>query len=58
MNRSFDVVVIGTGTAAATVASRCRKAGRTVANVDELPFGGTCASRGCDPKKMLRRARK
>ena len=55
MNQSFDVVVIGTGTAAATVASRCRKAGRTVAIVDELPFGGTCALRGCDPKKMLRR---
>lgn len=55
MNQSFDVIVIGTGTAAAAVATRCRKAGRTVAIVDELPFGGTCALRGCDPKKMLRR---
>jgi len=27
--------------------------GRTVAVVDFRPFGGTCALRGCDPKKML-----
>src|SRR5216684_4559466 len=31
----------------------CRKAGWTVAVIDELPFGGTCALRGCDPKKVL-----
>ena len=55
MDRSFDVIVIGTGTAASTVAGRCREAGRSVAIVDELPFGGTCALRGCDPKKLLRR---
>src|SRR5579884_290832 len=27
--------------------------GRRVAVVDELPYGGTCALRGCDPKKVL-----
>jgi glutathione reductase (NADPH) len=26
-----------------------------VAIIDELPFGGTCVLRGCDPKKILRR---
>lgn len=51
--RSFDLVVIGTGTAGTTVATRCRTAGWSVAIVDELPFGGTCALRGCDPKKVL-----
>ena len=30
-----------------------RKAGWTVAVIDHRPFGGTCALRGCDPKKML-----
>lgn len=55
MNHGFDVIVIGTGTAASTVAGRCRRAGRSVAVIDALPFGGTCALRGCDPKKMLRR---
>jgi len=31
----------------------CRAAGRSVAMIDERPFGGTCALRGCDPKKVL-----
>jgi glutathione reductase (NADPH) len=35
------------------VASRCREAGWTVAVVDSRPFGGTCALRGCVPKKIL-----
>jgi len=50
VSESFDVVVIGTGTAASTVAGRCRKAGQSVAIIDELPYGGTCTLRGCDPK--------
>jgi glutathione reductase (NADPH) len=53
MNKSYDLVVIGTGTAASTAATRCRAAGWRVAIVDHLPFGGTCALRGCDPKKVL-----
>ncbi|MCZ6560488.1 MAG: FAD-dependent oxidoreductase, partial [Gammaproteobacteria bacterium] len=53
MPKSYDLIAIGTGTAAAVTANICRKAGWTVAVVDHLPFGGTCALRGCDPKKML-----
>ncbi|MGA8220769.1 MAG: NAD(P)/FAD-dependent oxidoreductase [Candidatus Acidiferrales bacterium] len=53
MTRKFDLVVIGTGSAASAVASRCRSAGWQVAIVDSRPFGGTCALRGCDPKKVL-----
>lgn len=49
----FDLIVIGTGTAAMVAAMRVRRAGWSVAVVDEKPFGGTCALRGCDPKKML-----
>src|SRR5438094_5848529 len=52
MERRFDLVVVGTGVAAA-VASRCREAGWTVAVIDSRPFGGTCALRGCIPKKIL-----
>jgi glutathione reductase (NADPH) len=51
--KTFDLVVIGTGSAASTVASQCRAAGWQVAIVDSRPFGGTCALRGCDPKKVL-----
>jgi glutathione reductase (NADPH) len=50
---SYDLIVIGTGTAAQVAAARVRKAGRSVAVIDHRPFGGTCALRGCDPKKMM-----
>ncbi len=53
MTRKFDLVAIGTGSAASAVASRCRAAGWQVAIIDSRPFGGTCALRGCDPKKVL-----
>jgi glutathione reductase (NADPH) len=49
----FDLVVIGSGTAAQTVIDRVHEAGWRIAAVDHRPFGGTCALRGCDPKKML-----
>ena len=52
MERRFDLVVVGTGVASA-VTSRCREAGWSVAVVDSRPFGGTCALRGCVPKKIL-----
>ena len=53
MPKAFDLIVIGTGTAAATAANRCASAGWRVAVIDHLPYGGTCALRGCDPKKVL-----
>jgi glutathione reductase (NADPH) len=56
MANSYDLIVIGTGTAASVAAHQCRQAGWRVAVADHLPFGGTCALRGCDPKKILVRA--
>src|SRR5260370_7221279 len=53
MRKQFDLIVIGTGEAASTVASQCGAAGSQVAIIDSRPFGGTCALRGCDPKKVL-----
>lgn len=52
-NDSLDLLVIGSGAAGQLVARKCAAEGWTVAIVDELPYGGTCALRGCDPKKML-----
>jgi len=52
MDKQYDLVVVGTGVTSA-VASRCREAGWSVAVVDRQPFGGTCALRGCVPKKIL-----
>jgi glutathione reductase (NADPH) len=53
VTRSFDLLVVGSGAGGSTSATRCRAAGWTVAIVDKHPFGGTCALRGCDPKKVL-----
>jgi glutathione reductase (NADPH) len=53
MGKTYDLVIVGTGTAAMTAAMRVRAAGWSVAVIDFRPFGGTCALRGCDPKKML-----
>lgn len=48
-----DLLVIGSGSAAMVAASQASGAGRRVALVDHKPLGGTCALRGCDPKKVL-----
>lgn len=53
MESEYDLVVIGSGTAAMGAAIRVREAAWRVAMVDFRPYGGTCALRGCDPKKML-----
>jgi glutathione reductase (NADPH) len=50
---TVDVIILGTGAAAQSVAYPCREAGWSVAVVDSDPFGGTCQLRGCDPKKVL-----
>ncbi len=55
MTRSYDLIVIGTGMAGVSAANKCASQGWNVAIVDALPYGGTCALRGCDPKKILRR---
>ncbi|TCD16222.1 dihydrolipoyl dehydrogenase family protein [Oricola cellulosilytica] len=53
--KNFDLIAIGVGMAGNVAARKCATAGWQVAVIDELPYGGTCALRGCDPKKMLRR---
>lgn len=51
--RDYDLIVIGAGTGGNSVARMAAAAGWKVASVDSMPYGGTCALRGCDPKKML-----
>lgn len=55
MTESYDLIVIGAGMAGVSAANKCASQGWKVAVVDALPYGGTCALRGCDPKKILRR---
>lgn len=53
MDQPYDLVAIGSGTAATGVVKRVAAAGWRTAVIDNRPFGGTCALRGCDPKKMM-----
>lgn len=53
MAEQYDLVIIGSGVAASVAATKAVKADWRVAIIDERPFGGTCALRGCDPKKTL-----
>ena len=55
MSDVFDLLVIGAGMAGTSAANKCAAQGWRVGIVDALPYGGTCALRGCDPKKILRR---
>jgi glutathione reductase (NADPH) len=50
---TVDLIVLGSGEAAQSVAYPCREAGWSVTVVDSDPYGGTCSLRGCDPKKVL-----
>jgi glutathione reductase (NADPH) len=49
----YDALVIGTGVSGQVVAADAAAAGLKVACVDRIPYGGTCALRGCEPKKVL-----
>lgn len=53
MEKQYDLIVIGTGSAGAGVAIACSKEDWKVAIIDSRAYGGTCALRGCDPKKVL-----
>ena len=55
MTDTYDLLVIGAGMAGIAAATKRSSQGWRVAIVDALPYGGTCALRGCDPKKILRR---
>lgn len=51
--KHYDAFIIGSGIAGQTVAKTLAKEGLKVAVTDYREFGGTCANRGCDPKKIL-----
>lgn len=52
----YDLIVIGTGPSASTVAKKCADDGKRVAIIESREFGGTCAIRGCNPKKVYTNA--
>ncbi|NCN04650.1 MAG: NAD(P)/FAD-dependent oxidoreductase [Spirochaetales bacterium] len=50
---SIDVLILGSGTAGQTAAAALAGHGLSVGLADSGDFGGTCALRGCQPKKYL-----
>jgi pyruvate/2-oxoglutarate dehydrogenase complex dihydrolipoamide dehydrogenase (E3) component len=53
MTTRFDAIIIGTGQAGPTLASRLTAAGQKVAVVERKFFGGTCVNTGCTPTKAM-----
>ncbi|GHP13112.1 glutathione reductase [Lentilactobacillus fungorum] len=53
MVENYDVVILGGGVAANSLAHSLRRQNKSVAVVENNLFGGTCPNRGCDPKKIL-----
>jgi pyruvate/2-oxoglutarate dehydrogenase complex dihydrolipoamide dehydrogenase (E3) component len=51
--KHFDAIIIGTGQAGPSLASRFAAAGKTVAIIERHKFGGTCVNTGCIPTKTL-----
>lgn len=53
MEKPYDIIIIGTGTAGRTLAGKVARSGIRIAIIDSREYGGTCPLRGCDPKKVL-----
>ncbi len=53
MAHHYDTIVIGTGQAGPSLATRFAAAGLHVAIVERDKFGGTCVNNGCIPTKTL-----
>lgn len=51
MSETYDVAILGAGSAGYACALRAAQLGLSVALVDEGPVGGTCLHRGCIPTK-------
>ncbi len=53
MTTTHDAIIIGTGQAGPSLASRLSREGMTVAVIERHLFGGTCVNTGCIPTKAM-----
>lgn len=51
--KTFDLLVLGSGPSGGRVAMSAAKSGMNVAMIESRSYGGNCALRGCNPKKVL-----
>ncbi len=58
MAEEFDLVVLGAGSTAFAAALRAAEYGKTVALTESRVLGGTCANRGCLPRRTSLRPRR
>jgi pyruvate/2-oxoglutarate dehydrogenase complex dihydrolipoamide dehydrogenase (E3) component len=52
MAKDYDFIVLGSGNAGSAAAWVAKEAGKSVAMIESWDVGGTCALRGCVPKKI------
>src|SRR5689334_23674374 len=53
MATTYDAIIIGTGQAGPSLATRLAGAGWRVAVAERKRFGGTCVNNGCIPTKTM-----
>jgi pyruvate/2-oxoglutarate dehydrogenase complex dihydrolipoamide dehydrogenase (E3) component len=53
MSTKYDAIVIGTGQAGPSMATKLAQAGKKTAIIERKLFGGTCVNVGCIPSKTL-----
>lgn len=53
MEKDYDIIIIGTGTAGRTFADKVAHSGLKIAIIDSKEYGGISPPRGCDTKKMF-----
>lgn len=51
--KTYDLVILGSGSTAFAAAIRAAELGKTVAMTESRTLGGTCVNRGCLPSKNL-----
>ena len=51
--KQYDAIIIGTGQAGPSLATRLANTGKKVAVIERKLFGGTCVNNGCIPTKTL-----
>ncbi|MBX6311453.1 MAG: mercury(II) reductase [Isosphaeraceae bacterium] len=53
MTKSFDLLILGSGSTAFAAALTAQELGKTAVMTEERTLGGTCVNRGCLPSKNL-----